>query len=110
MSRWMGPSRSAQVKTMKEANKQIAHLTGLPEKLLRLFEPNAPLPLALPMAKKAPKLCMTGISHLTDQFAQPGDPEYQPPRAENTPSSPRSFRNRELPTQARIDAETLPEK
>lgn len=45
-----------------------------------------------------------------EHFAEPGDPEYEPPAPETRPPEPRVFANPELPTQARVDLETKLEK
>ena len=45
-----------------------------------------------------------------EHFAEPGDPEYEPPAPETRPPEPRLFANPELPTQARVDLETKLEK
>ncbi len=50
--------------------------------------------------------CLQYLEH----FAEPGDPEYEPPAPETRPPEPRLFANPELPTQARVDLETKLEK
>lgn len=86
------------------------HRTGLPERLLRLFAPRKPLPPHKAPAKKPPKLPYTGVAAYVAQFAEAGDPEYEPPPPETRPPEPRVFANPELPSQARVDIETKLEK
>lgn len=107
--KWVGPSRSAQVKALKESVK-TGHLTGMPDQLLRMFEPRDRPPYSKPRPKKAPKLPYTGVAQYLNSFAEPGDPEYEPPRAADRPPSPRKFRNKELELQVRLDKETKAEK
>lgn len=104
-----GPSRQQIVKQLKESVK-TGHITGLPDKLLRYFAPREPLPHIQVKPKKAPALPYTGIAQHLQLFAEPGDPEYEPPPTEDRPPSPRLFRNKEFPTQARIEAESKEEK
>ncbi len=78
--RWVGPSRSAQVKALK-ASVQTGHYTGLPSDLLRLFEPGPPVKHLVPLEKKPYKLPLVGVAQYVQAFAAPGDPEYEPPRA-----------------------------
>lgn len=104
-----GGFRRTAVKALKESV-QTGHKTGLPGNLLILFQSRQQLPLPEPVKKKPPKLPMLGLGAYVKEFASEGDPEYAPPRADDVPPSPRLFRNREFPTQARIDAETKVEK
>lgn len=110
MADWRGkPSRSVITKVMKESVK-TGHPTGLPDKIVRLFVSNPPLPLLDPIPKRKPRVPYSGVSQYLSEFAAPGDPEYEPPRPEGRPESPRRFRNPELRTQARVDAESKIEK
>ena len=93
---------------MKEAIS--SHRTGLPDKLLKLFAARRPLDHLPPPAKKPHKLPYTGVAQYVEHFAAPGDAEYEPPPPESRPPEPRIARNPELPTQARIDIDTKPEK
>ncbi|GFR50213.1 hypothetical protein Agub_g12390 [Astrephomene gubernaculifera] len=104
-----GFNRQAAVKALKESV-QSGHKTGLPPPLLSLFNPRAQLPLPPEIKKPKIKLPYTGIAAYVKEFASEGDPEYQPPRSEDCPPSPRLFRNRELSAQARLDTETKTEK
>lgn len=106
---WRKPSRSAITKSLKESVK-TGHPTGLPDKILRLFVANPPLPYSEPQRKHKPRVPYTGVAQHLSEFAQPGDPEYEPPRPEGRPESPRRFKNPELRTQARIDSESKIEK
>lgn len=81
---------------------------GLPDRLLRLFEPRDAPPHQQAVAKKAAKLPYTGISAYLAEFAVPGDAEYEP--QVERPPSPRKVRNREFQLQARLDKETQQEK
>ncbi len=83
---------------------------GLPDRLLRLFEPRDALPRQQPVRRKKPKLPFTGIAQYVGDFAQPGDAEYEPAPPTDRPASPRKFRNRELVLQVRLDGETQLEK
>lgn len=110
MADWRGkPSRSVITKVMKESVK-TGHPTGLPDKIVRLFVSNPPLPLLDPIPKRKPRVPYSGVSQYLSEFAAPGDPEYEPPRPEGRPESPRRFRNPELRTQARVDTESKIEK
>jgi hypothetical protein len=102
-----GPSRAA-VKQLKESVQNAGHRTGLPPKLLQLFG-NRDVPCVKPRNKKPAKLPYTGLSAYVGSFSNPGDADYDPP-VERTPDSPRLFRNRELPLQARVNAESKLEK
>ena len=86
------------------------HRTGLPERLLRLFAPRAPLAPHRAPPKKPPKLAYIGVAHYVAHFAEPGHPEHEPPAPATRPPDPRIFRNPELPTQARVDIESKVEK
>jgi hypothetical protein len=103
------PSRSAITKSLKESVK-TGHPTGLPEKILKLFVALPPLPHLEAIPKRKPRLAYSGIGQYVSEFAAPGDAEYEPPRGEDRPASPRRFRNPELRTQARVDAESKIEK
>lgn len=103
-------SRAALTKTLKESVR-TGHPTGLPEKILRLFVANPPLPFSEPRRKRKPRPAYSGVAQYLSEFASPGDAAYEPPpRAADRPPSPRRFANFEFPTQARIDAETKVEK
>ncbi|KAM1261823.1 hypothetical protein ACFX13_027740 [Malus domestica] len=55
-----------------------SHPTGLTTNLLKLFEPRPPLDFKPPPEKKkCPPL--TGVAQFVSKFAEPGDPEYNPP-------------------------------
>lgn len=109
MDGWRKPSRSAITKSLKESVK-TGHPTGLPDKILRLFVANPPLPHFVPPKKKPPRVAYTGVAQYLEHFASPGDPEYEPPRPEDRPASPRKYMNPELVVQARVDTETKTEK
>ena len=109
MDGWRKPSRSAITKSLKESVK-TGHPTGLPDKILRLFVSNSPLPFFEAPKKRKPRVAYSGVAQYLDQFASPGDPEYEPPRPEDRPPSPRKYRNPELVVQARVDSETKWEK
>ncbi|XP_010503733.1 PREDICTED: U1 small nuclear ribonucleoprotein 70 kDa-like [Camelina sativa] len=58
-----------------------SHPTGLTNNLLRLFEPRPPLEYKPPPEKrKCPPY--TGMAQFVSKFANPGDPEYAPPKPE----------------------------
>ncbi|CAL5326363.1 unnamed protein product [Camellia sinensis] len=55
-----------------------SHPTGLTNNLLKLFEPRPPLEFKPPPEKrKCPQY--TGMAHFVTNFAEKGDPEYEPP-------------------------------
>lgn len=109
-----GPPRtflSSKISEKKRLQEAVSgHRTGLPGGLLRLFAPRAPLPPHKAPPKKPPKLPYTGIAQYVQHFAEPGQPDYEPPAPETRPPEPRIFRNPELPTQARVDIESKLEK
>lgn len=104
-----GFSRQAAVKALKESV-QTGHKTGLPHNLLVLFDARPRLGHGAAIKKRTPKMPMNGLTAYLDSFASEGDPEYQPERPSTVPPEPRLFRNKEFPTQARIDTETFFEK
>ncbi|KAL0721668.1 hypothetical protein Bca4012_036267 [Brassica carinata] len=56
-----------------------SHPTGLTPNLLKLFEPRPPLEFQPPPEKrKCPPY--TGMAQFVSHFAEPGDPEYAPPK------------------------------
>ncbi|CAN8254782.1 unnamed protein product [Cochlearia groenlandica] len=56
-----------------------SHPTGLTNNLLKLFEPRPPLEFKPPPEKrKCPPY--TGMAQFVGNFAEPGDPEYAPPK------------------------------
>lgn len=79
------------------------HRTGLPDKLLRLFNARAPLEpnKGPPRRSRPPKLPYTGVAQYVQLFAEPGESEYEPPPPETRPPEPRIFANPELPSQVR---------
>ncbi|KAJ4878699.1 U1 small nuclear ribonucleoprotein 70 kDa [Raphanus sativus] len=66
-----------------------SHPTGLTPNLLKLFEPRPPLEfLPPPEKRKCPPY--TGMAQFVSRFAEPGDPEYAPPKPEvETPAQKR---------------------
>ncbi|KFK28356.1 hypothetical protein AALP_AA8G505200 [Arabis alpina] len=58
-----------------------SHPTGLTPNLLKLFEPRPPLEF-LPPPEKRKLPSYTGMAQYVSQFAEPGDPEYAPPKPE----------------------------
>jgi len=78
------------------------HKTGLPKKLLELFEPLPPVPHKLPPHHRKPGPPYSGIGQYLEKFAEPGDAEYEPPPKEKIPED-RVFRNPEMVAQARIE-------
>ncbi|KAG5382288.1 hypothetical protein IGI04_033758 [Brassica rapa subsp. trilocularis] len=66
-----------------------SHPTGLTPNLLKLFEPRPPLEfLPPPEKRKCPPY--TGMAQFVSGFAEPGDPEYAPPKPEvETPAQKR---------------------
>jgi U1 small nuclear ribonucleoprotein len=106
-----GPQRSHLTKIMKESVK-TGHPTGLPEKLLRLFAPGQPLRHIPENCKprKPPAVGWTGVGQYLEQFAKPGDDEYEPEGGSATFTEARLFHNKEYGLQVRLDTETKREK
>lgn len=101
-------SRQEAQRRLKES--VSGHRTGLPRKLLDLFAPR-PAPQHLPpLRKKKPNLAYTGVAQYLECFADPGDAMYEPSPMDARPKSPRTFRNRELAVQARVEIESKAEK
>ncbi len=105
----MANQRSS-IKALKESVNSVNSKTGLPPKLLELFEARPPLPTGVQHKKIRPKAPYTGIADMVQHFAGPGDAEYEPQPPANRPPEPRLVMNPELPLQARIDTETKKEK
>lgn len=105
-----GISRAHQTKALKAEVAAVGHRTGLPGKLLELFQPRPELKPGADVKKRPPKLPILGVAGLVERFASAGEAEYEPPRPSNRPASPRLCRNPELPLQTRIDTETAAEK
>ena len=111
MDRAGTPALSAKLEAERKLKEGISgHKTGLPKKLLELFEPLPPLARLPDIPKRPPKVPYSGIAQLVDLFAAPGDEEYEPPPEVPRPPSPRRFRNPELASQARVDYESKAEK
>ena len=104
-----GTARSS-IKALKESVNSVNSKTGLPPRLLELFQPRPPLPTGTEIKKKKPSRPFTGIAEYVQNFAAPGDAEYEPEPASNRPPEPRLCSNPELPSQARLDTETKAEK
>eukprot|EP00798_Chlamydomonas_sp_ICE-L_P002987 gene2987-12995_t len=103
-----GGFRQAQVKAFLKESVQTGHKTGLPSKLLELFEARPVPDRGYDLSRKKPKPPAAGLASVVEKFAEPGDPEYEP--QVERPPEPRLCRNRELPFQARLDGETKAEK
>ena len=87
------------------------HKTGLPRKLLELFDPLPPVPHKLPPNHRKPVPAYSGIGALVEKFAAPGDAEYEPAPAQVVPPpEERTFRNPEMVLQARVEAPLKLEK
>ena len=93
---------------MKESIGQ--HKTGLPPHLLHLFQSRPPPPLLEPLRKRKPTLPLTGIAQYVEHFAEPGDPEHEPPPPDTRPAEPRHFINPEVVHQVRLDVPTRLER
>ena len=108
-------SRNAGLAAKLDAERKLkegisGHKTGLPKKLLELFDPLPPLARLPELRKRPAKVPYSGIAPFTELFAAPGNEEYEPPPELPRPPSPRRFRNPELATQARVDLESKAEK
>lgn len=86
------------------------HKTGLPKKLLELFNARPPLEKKTDLKKPNPKVPHIGLAKYVAEFKEPDDPEYEPGPPKTRPSSPRRYRNPEMRAQARIDEESKLEK
>lgn len=86
------------------------HRTGLPKKLLDLFAPLEPLEQLTPVKKPKIKLPYTGLAQHISEFAEPGDPEYEPQQASESLVSSRLYANPELKAQSRLETETRLER
>ncbi|KAK9809948.1 hypothetical protein WJX72_002268 [[Myrmecia] bisecta] len=105
------PGLAAKLEAERRLKEGISgHKTGLPKKLLDLFEPLPWDDKVTALRKRKPAVPYTGFAQYVSQFAEPGDPEYEPQAEQPRPSSPRRFRNPEMPAQARVDAESKVEK
>lgn len=104
-----GTARSS-IKALKESVNSINSKTGLPPRLLELFQPRPQLPPGTEIKKKKLKQPITGVADYVQNFAAPGDAEYEPEPPINRPPEPRLCANPELPSQARLDTETKAEK
>eukprot|EP01025_Chloroclados_australasicus_P011412 TRINITY_DN1493_c0_g2_i1.p1 TRINITY_DN1493_c0_g2~~TRINITY_DN1493_c0_g2_i1.p1 ORF type:complete len:478 (-),score=54.16 TRINITY_DN1493_c0_g2_i1:560-1876(-) len=100
--------RMEALKRMKES--VSIHKTGLPRKLLEMFQARPEIQYSKPPTKKPPKLPYSGLADYVKAFAEPGDKEYEPEPPEGVPPSPRQFRNRELAVQCRLESETFTER
>ena len=98
------------IKALKESVNSINSRTGLPPRLLELFQARPPLPTGTEIKRKKLKQPFTGIADYVQKFAHPGDVEYEPPPPISRPQEPRLCANPELPFQARLDGETKAEK
>ena len=54
------------------------HKTGLPKKLLELFNPLPPVETKPAIHRRKPKLPYTGVGQYVDLFAAPGEPQQAP--------------------------------
>lgn len=86
------------------------HRTGLPPHLLFLFQGRPTPPYLPPMRKRKPTPPITGVAAYTEHFAEPGDPEHEPPPPDTRPTEPRIFLNPEYAQQVRVDIPTKLEK
>ena len=105
------PALAAKLEAERRLKEGISgHRTGLPKKLLDLFAPLEPPEQLTPVKKPKIKLPYTGLAQHISEFAEPGDPEYEPQQAaENLPST-RLYANPELPAQSRLETETRLER
>ena len=87
-----------------------AHKTGLPPKLLALFEPRPPLERLDDLRKRPAKVPFNGIGQYVHLFASPEDPEYGAAEGATLDPDSRKFRNPELRVQAHVSIETQLEK
>jgi hypothetical protein len=65
------------------------HKTGLPKKLLELFNPLPPVETVPPVHRRKPKLPYSGVGQYVDLFAAPG---VRPLQDQAGVKSPHSFR------------------
>eukprot|EP00884_Botryococcus_braunii_P002804 jgi/Botrbrau1/12524/Bobra.0169s0066.1 len=111
MSGGAGLNLAAKLEAERKLKEGISgHRTGLPKRLLELFAPLDPPKVLTPLKKRPPRMPYRGVGEFVVNFAEPGDPAYEPPRPATVPPEPRRFRNPELDSQARVDKESLLEK
>jgi len=84
--------------------------SGLPAKVLELFDPRPELPFLAPIVKKKHALPILGMAPFVGHFPEPGDPEYAPPRNEIALREDRPFRCKEYAAQVSIAEESILER
>lgn len=105
------PGLAAKLEAERRLKEGISgHKTGLPKKLLELFNARPPLEKKSDLKRPKPKVPHIGLAKYVSEFKEPDDPEYEPGPPKTRPSSPRRYRNPEMRAQARIDDESKLEK
>ena len=105
------PGLAAKLEAERRLKEGISgHKTGLPKKLLELFNARPVLERKTDLKKPKPKVPHIGLAKYVTEFVEPDDPEYEPGPPKTRPSSPRRYRNPEMRAQARIDDESKLEK
>ena len=105
------PGLAAKLEAERRLKEGISgHKTGLPKKLLELFNARPPLERKSDLKKPKPKVPHIGLAKYVMEFVEPDDPEYEPGPPKTRPSSPRRYRNPEMRAQARLDDESKLEK
>ena len=84
--------------------------SGLPTKVLELFDPRDELPFMAPVVKKKPALPLLGVAPFIGHFPDPDDPEYEPEKTEIGKLEDRAFRNKEYSGQVSIETESVRER
>lgn len=85
--------------------------SGLPQKVLELFDPRDDLEFKRPIRKKRPPaLPFIGLGPFVEFFPKPGDPEYQPEQPALATSEERKFRSKEYSAQVSINEPSVLER
>lgn len=84
--------------------------SGLPQKVLELFDPREDLPYLPPIIRKKPKLPMMGIAPFVGHFPGPEDPAYAPAKSAVGQQEDRKFRCIEYAAQVSIEQPSIVER
>lgn len=102
------PALAAKLEAERRLKEGISgHRTGLPKKLLDLFQPLDPPTQLSKLKKPKLKLPYMGIAQYVSEFAEPSDPNYEPNPSEG---KPRLFANPELQIQANVTQDSIYER
>ena len=106
--RHRNPALAAKLEAERRLKEGISgHRTGLPKKLLDMFQPLDPPAQLSALKKPKLKLPYMGIAQYVSEFVEPTDPEYEPKPSDGRP---RLFGNPELQIQARVEEDSIYER